>query len=717
MENCRLTVDADGILLVEIDVPGQPMNVLAPEVFEELGAAIGQATDDARIKGVILTSAKPGVFTAGADIKTMASSLDSGVTELQGMAISQHLSRMMRRLETCGKPFACAMNGLTLGGGLETALACHYRVLADDAMVGLPEVTIGLLPGAGGTQRLARVVGIEKALPMLLTGQQVKAADALKMGLVHAVVPASEVVAKARAWLLGTPTAVQPWDVKGYQIPGGAGPCAPTAFRSFVAGTARIAQSTQRNYPAPLAILSCVYEGTQVTIDVGLRIESKYFGKLFADPVARNMMRTLFIAKGAASKLTRRPSEIDKRTVRKVGILGAGMMGAGIAQVSAAAGIEVVLLDASIEQALKGKEYSSQLLEKSVARGMLTPDKSQALLARIHPTVDYADLSDCDLVIEAVFEDRAVKAEVTRKAAAVLTADALFATNTSTLPITGLAEACPRPQDFIGLHFFSPADKMPLVEVILGKHTSKVSLARALDFVAQVRKTPIVVNDSPGFFTSRVFSTFIHEAVLMLREGVAPALIENAARQAGFPVGPLAVGDEVSLGLQIRIIEQNLADGMPRSAHLDQVLEVLHRMVQSFGRSGRRGGGGYYEYPADGKKHLWTELPKHFPPLAVQPDVQQVKDRLLYSQALESARCLEQGVVEHPQDADLGSVLGIGFPSWTGGSVSFIDTIGLPVFVANCERLAAAHGERFRPTAGLKRRAELNHRFHATENL
>ena len=715
MQTCKFTVDAEGIAVVEIDVPGRSMNVLTTEFFADLGAVVTEAAENSRIKGVILTSARPGVFTAGADIHGMAGAFDNGATELQGMAVSQTLSRLMRRLETSGKPFVCAMNGLTLGGGLELALACHYRVLAANASVGLPEVTIGLLPGAGGTQRLSRVVGIDKALPLLLTGQQVKAADALKLGIVHAVVGAEHVVAKAHEWLLGSPSAIQPWDVKGYQVPGGSGPGAASSFRNFVAGTALVAQSTQRNYPAPLAILSCVYEGTQVSIDVALRIESKYFGKLFADPVSRNMMRTLFVTKRAADKLSRRPTEVAKSSIRKVGILGAGMMGAGIAYVSAAAGIEVALLDTTLTQAEKGKGHSAKLLEKSVTRGSMTQEQSQSLLSRIQPTTDYADLADCDLVIEAVFEDRAVKAEVTRKAAAAMSANAWFGSNTSTLPITGLAEAFSRPSDFIGLHFFSPVDRMPLVEVILGRKTSKATLARALDYVAQLRKTPIVVNDGPGFFTSRVFSTYTQEAIVMLDEGVAPALIENAARQAGFPVGPLAIGDEVSLALQIGIIEQNLRDGQPATAHLERVLAVLHRMVDTHGRSGRRGGGGYYDYPADGKKHLWTELSRHFPQQSRQPAVTDVKERLLYIQALEAARCLEGGVIEHAQDADLGSVLGIGFPSWTGGVVSFIDTVGLPAFVANCERLADRHGERFRPSAWLKRRAQSNQRFYSTD--
>lgn len=707
-----VAVDAEGIATITIDLPGRPMNVLTPEFQADLAAAIEQVAADPAIRGAILTSGKPGGFIAGADIKDLVQAFDEGIDAAGGAALSQSLSRVLRRLETCGKPFAAAINGLALGGGFEVTLACHHRVLADKAVVGLPEIGIGLLPGGGGTQRLPRLIGIEKAGPLLMTGRQIKAGDALKLGVVHQVVAEGEVVGAARAWLLDAPTAVQPWDVKGFKVPGGAGPLADHAQRTFTAGTAVTARDTQRNLPAALAILSCLFEGTQLTIDNGLRVESKYFGQLLAGSVARNMMRTLFINKGAADKLARRPKGVPVSKVRRVGILGAGMMGAGIAHASAAAGIDVVLIDSTLEKAQQGKQLSAGLLEKAISRGRSTREKADAQLARIHPTADYADLAGVDLVVEAVFENRDVKADVTARAAAVIGDTAVFASNTSTLPITSLAETFTRPEDFIGLHFFSPVDRMPLVEVIVGEKTGDAALARSLDYIGQLRKTPIVVGDGPGFFTSRVFATYFQEGVLMLEEGVSPALIENAARQAGFPIGPLAVSDEVTLELQLKVIEQNIADGQPQTPQLPRVLAVLRRMVNGLKRIGRRGGAGFYDYPADAPKRLWRDLADEYPMLSEQPDIEEIKRRLLYIQAIESARAVEQGIVTHPADADLGSILGIGFPAWTGGVLSFIDTIGLQEFVAESDRLAQLYGPRFSPSDWLRAKAARGERFH-----
>ncbi|MDI3258142.1 MAG: 3-hydroxyacyl-CoA dehydrogenase NAD-binding domain-containing protein [Sinobacteraceae bacterium] len=711
MKTINLTVDAEGIALAAIDVPGQSMNVLTPQFNNDLATLIDKVTADADIKGLILTSGKPRAFIVGADIKDLLRRLDAGISASEGAAMSQALSRLLRRLETCGKPVACAINGLALGGGFELALACHYRVLAQDASVGLPEVSIGLLPGGGSTQRLPRLIGIEKASPILLGGRPLKAAEALELGLVHAVTPSTETVAAARRWLRQSPEAVQPWDRKEFRVPGGAGPAAAHATRSFTMGTALVAQNTQRNMPAPLAILSCLYEGTILPIDKALQVESKYFGQLLTGPVARNMMRTLFVNKNAADKLARRPNGIPPTKVKTVGILGAGLMGAGIAYVSSAAGINVVLLDRTLELAQKGKQYSANQLAKLVERGKTTQSEADVQLARIHPTVDYNDLASCELVIEAVFESRPVKAEVTGKAAAAMSATAIFASNTSTLPISGLAQNFPRAADFIGLHFFSPVDKMPLVEVIMGRDTAPATLARALDYAAQIRKTPIVVNDSPGFYTSRVFGAYFQEGLLLLEEGVVPALIENAARMAGMPVGPLAVSDEVSLDLQLKVIEQNLADGQAPTPQLLRVLKVLRNMVHEHQRTGRKAGGGFYDYSAEGKR-LWPGLARLYPQAASQPDVEEVKRRLLHIQALETARCVEAGVVADPADADLGSILGIGFPAWTGGTLSYIDTIGLPTFVAQCEVLAQQYGPRFQPSAWLKAKAARGERFH-----
>lgn len=713
MSTIRFELGGDGVALLTIDLPGRSQNVFTDEFAADLDAAIARISGDPAVKGTVLTSGKPGGFMAGADLKDLVGAYDRGIAAGEAAAWARRASILYRRLETCGKPVAAALNGLALGGGFELALACHHRVLADHpkAVVGLPEVTVGLLPGAGGTQRLPRMIGIEKALPLLLDGRHVKPAEALALGLVDAVAPADRVVEEARAWVLANPGATQPWDVKGFQVPGGAGPLAAHAPRSFMAGTSRIKRETQGNRPAPLAILSAVYEGTQTAIDVGLRIEAKYFGTLLSSPVARNLMRTLFLNKGRADKLERRPAGVEKTAIRKLGVLGAGMMGAGIAQVAAAAGIEVVLLDRSDEAAAKGKDYSARNLARDVEKGRASREAAEALLARITPTIDHAMLDGCDLVVEAVFESRAVKAEATRKAEAVLAADAVFASNTSTLSITTLAEQSSRPERFIGIHFFSPVERMPLVEIILGKETAPETLARALDLVGQLRKTPIVVNDSPGFYTSRIFCSYIDEGMAMLAEGVAPALIDNAARMAGFATGPLAVTDEVSLDLQRLVVEQAEKDGLPERFLRRHAQPVIRRMNE-LGRLGRKSGGGFHDFPPGGRKALWPGLATEFPSRAVQPDVAEVKNRLLYSQALESARCVEEGVVTDVGEADLGSILGLGYPSWTGGTLSFIDTVGIQAFVAECQRLAALYGPRFQPSPWLLDRATQDRRFH-----
>jgi 3-hydroxyacyl-CoA dehydrogenase/enoyl-CoA hydratase/3-hydroxybutyryl-CoA epimerase len=476
-------------------------------------------------------------------------------------------------------------------------------------------------------------------------------------------------------------------------------------------GTALTARTTNRNYPAPIAILSCVYEGTQVPIDAGLAIESKYFGQLLAGPVARNLMRTMFVNKGLADKLARRPAGPPKSQVRRLGILGAGMMGAGVAYVSARAGMDVVLLDSTIELAEKGKGYSRQLLAKDVGRGKRTQAESDAVLARIKPTVSYDDLAGVDLVIEAVFESREIKADVTAKAEAVIPRNAVFGSNTSTLPITGLAQASKRPAQFIGVHFFSPVDKMPLVEIIVGKKTSDDTLARALDYVGQLRKTPIVVNDSRGFYTSRCFGTFVYEGMAMLQEGVNPALIENAAKRIGMPVGPLAVADEVTIDLQWKVIKQTEAD-LGRRFVKPVAYEVVQKFVEELNRPGRRFGAGFYDYPEGAKKHLWPGLSQVFPRAVQQPSAEEVQKRLMYIQALETTRCMEEGVVTTPGEADLGSILGWGFPAWTGGTLSYIDTIGVREFVAECDRLAKRYGKRFKPSKWLRERADRGEPFH-----
>lgn len=713
MDTIRLAVDADGVAILTIDVPGRPMNVLTPELVAELGQAVVRIAGDPAIKGAIITSGKA-AFLAGADLKDLGRRLRKGLTLAEALETIRDVSAVFRRLETCGKPVAAAINGTALGGGFELALACHYRVLADDPgiRVGLPEVTLGLLPGAGGTQRLPRLIGIAASLPLIAEGKRLKPAEALKLGLVHEAVPPAALINAARAWLQSRPQAAQPWDQKGFRVPGGAGAARPAIAQTFMAATALAAKATQRNLPAPLAILSAIFEGTQLPFDRGLAVESRYFATLLLDPAAGNIIRTAFIEKGLADKLARRPSGVPKQEVRKLGLLGAGMMGSGIAYAAARAGLDVVLLDVDEATARKGVEYCQGVADGQVRKGRLSPEQGQALVGRIRPTADYADLAGCELVIEAVIERRDVKADVTAKAEAVIPATAVFASNTSTLPITGLAKASKRPKRFLGLHFFSPAERMPLVEIILGRKTSPETLAHALDFVAQLGKTPIVVNDSRGFYTSRVFSTFCFEGLAMLEEGVTPALIENAARQAGMPVGPLAVSDEVSIELQWKIMKQEQAD---RGARFKPPVgyEVVRRFVEELKRPGRRLGAGFYEYPQGGRKHLWPGLASLYPRLTRQPSVTELKERFLYIQALETARCFEEGVIEHPAEADLGSLFGWGFPAYTGGTLSFIDTVGIGEFVARCQRLARAHGPRFRPSKWLRERAARGEPFHA----
>ena len=712
-----LSVDADGIALITIDLPGRPMNVLAPEFNADFAAAVEQVASDAAIKGAVVTSGKSSGFIAGADLKDLVNAYDAGITPTQAAQASQQISSLFRRMETCGKPFAAAINGVALGGGLELALACHWRVLSDEpnTQIGLPEVKVGLLPGGGGTQRLPRLIGIPSALPLLLQGKSMRPAEALKLGVVHAVAPTAELVQRAREWLLSKAdnAAVQPWDRKNFRIPGGAGPMASHAPQTFVAGNALTSSMTQNNYPAPTAIMSCVFEGTQLPIDTGLRIESKYFGKLLAGPVARNMTRTLFVNKTAADKLSARPRDVPRGAVAKVGVLGAGLMGAGIAHVSAQAGIEVVLLDNTREQADNGKAGIAKMQAKTLAKGRTTQAKIDALLARITPTADYADLQGCDLIVEAVFEQRQIKADVARKAEAVIPTTAVFGSNTSTLPITGLAQASSRPQQFIGLHFFSPVEKMPLVEIIVGEQTSQATIAKALDYIGQLKKTPIVVHDFPGFYTSRVFGTFVQEGQRMLLDGIAPALIENAAKAAGFPVGPLAVSDEVTLTLQQAIARQHDADGVPVQYRSQVGRAVVDKMVDELKRPGRRQGAGFYDYPADGSpKRLWPGLAQAFPLAPQQPGVDELKQRFLTIMALETARCVEDGVIGNAADADIGSILGIGFPPWTGGTLSYIDTLGAERFVAQCQALAAVHGPRFTPSPWLLARAASGTRFY-----
>lgn len=704
-ETIRCSVDADGIAALVIDVRDRPMNVLTPALLAELEDCIDALANDESVKGAIVTSARSD-FVAGADLKELVTVFPAHASQEALGRYARRYSAVFRRLETCGKPFVAAINGTALGGGLELCLACHYRVALDDrrAKLGLPEVRLGLMPGAGGTQRLPRLIGIEKALPLIIEGMHFSPSRAHELGVVDELAAdAGELAALARRWILAGGEGVQPWDRKGYRVPGGAGATRPALAQTFMVGTALAAQKTWRNYPAPVAILSAVYEGSLLPIGPALELESQYFMELLAGPVARNMIRTLFVDKGAADKLACRPKGVAQRPVTRLGVLGAGRMGAGLAHVSAVAGLHVVLLDTSLEAAERGKGRSRELLASMARGGRLTKEAAEAVLARILPTTAYDDLAGCELVIEAVFEDPAIKADVIRQAEAVLASEAVVASNTSTLPITALANAASRPERFVGIHFFSPVDRMPLVEVIVGARTGDEALAQALDYVRQIGKTPIVVNDSRGFYTSRVFGVYVKEGLAMLAEGVAPALIENSARLAGLPVGPLAVSDELGMDLQYRILEatrQGLGDAYPEHP-ADAVISRFHDELK---RHGKRAGAGFYEYPEGGRKRLWPGLAEVFPRAPEQPPVEAVKERLLYIQSLEAARCMEEGVLTDPADADLGSVLGWGFPAWSGGTLSLIDTTGPARFIAACDALAAVHGERFRAPEWLRGR-------------
>lgn len=687
----KYAVDADGICTLTIDQPDSAANVMDRKFITDFRAYFERAFADAAVKGIILTSGKSS-FVAGADLKSLEASLTTKQDAQTLFDQCWDFNSLLRWMETAGKPVVAALNGAALGGGFEIALACHYRIAADarGMVVGLPEVGVGLLPGAGGTQRYLRLIGVAKSLPLLLQGSQLKAAKALETGLLHAVVAPEQLLAAAKRWLVESPDPVQPWDKKGFRIPGGGNAMQPDLAQLFMGTASTLQATTFHNLPAPLAITSCLYEGMQLPMDKALRVECKYFVKLNLDPVAGNMVRTVFINKSQADKLVRRPTGIPTRRHTKIGVLGAGLMGAGVAFVAAQNGIEVVLIDRDQAAADKGKAYAETRLTKDLDKGRTTPEKLAAILARIHPTTDYAQLADVSLVVEAVFEDRGVKAEVFARAEAAMPADAVLASNTSALPITGLAETTSRPANVLGLHFFSPVERMPLVEVIRGRQTSDAALAHALDFVAQLRKTPILVNDSRGFFTSRFIGAFINEGVTMVKEGIRPALIENAAKMTGYPVGTLSVSDEVGLDLAYKGALQQAkdlgADHKPGSS-----VEVITELVARHERHGRKNGKGFYDYAADGSKRLWPGLGDIWPllPDERQPDVKEVQRRMLYAQFADAARCLAEGVLIDPADGDIGGCFGVGFPIYLGGPFAAMDTIGIAAVVAECDRLAA----------------------------
>ncbi|MEZ5895894.1 MAG: 3-hydroxyacyl-CoA dehydrogenase NAD-binding domain-containing protein [Parvularculaceae bacterium] len=706
-------IDGDGVALVTIDLPGQSMNVWNEALMAEFAAFVDDFCTNDAIKGAVITSGKASGFLAGADLRMLGGGGVGKRPASKGELFEQlfQLNKMLRKLETSGhpqkklikgeasaKPVAAAVNGLALGGGLELMLACHYRVVADDPklQLGVPEVQVGLLPGGGGTQRLPRLAGLQNAAIMATQGKPVDPQTAKGYGIVQEIAPRDQIVAKAKAWVIANPKSVQPWDKQGFKYPGGAGPMNPAAVQFHIASNGMAQRETQHNYPAVQYILSCLYEGSVVPFDTALKVESKYFSKLVSSPQARNMIRTLFINKQAAEKGEQRPKGVAKTDLKKVGVLGAGMMGAGIAYVTAKGGMEVVLLDRELDYAKKGKAYSENIVEKGVSRGKVTKEAGDALLARITPTTDYNDLKDVDLIIEAVFEDPDVKADVIKKTEAVIPPETIFASNTSTLPITGLAKNSERPDQFIGIHFFSPVDKMPLVEIIPGEKSGDRALATALDYVGKIRKTPIVVKDTRGFYTNRVVPPYLNEAMLMVKEGVKPALIENAAKQLGMPVGPLALVDETSLDLAKRVMESTQKE-LGKDYKPSGVEDLVLTMVDKLGRLGRKSGGGFYDYPEGGKKHLWKNVSDYFPEADVQPTLEETKERILYAQLIPAAQCFADGIVSDPQSADLGAIFGWGFAPWTGGPMSYIDTVGLESFVRRAEALAQKYGARFNP--------------------
>jgi 3-hydroxyacyl-CoA dehydrogenase/enoyl-CoA hydratase/3-hydroxybutyryl-CoA epimerase len=708
MGSFKLDVDSDGIALVTWDMGDRSMNVITMDVIAELGTIVDKVANDAAIKGVVITSGKP-AFCGGADLTVLESmrGLYADMVSKQGEEAaakmvfdeSRKLSQLYRRIETCGKPWVCALNGTAMGGGFELALACHYRVASDDAktLLGLPEIKIGLFPGAGGTQRVARMLQPADALQFLLKGDQLKVDRAKAMKLIDAVVPEADLIKAAKDWIRAGGKAKAPWDTEGFRLPGGP-VYSKAGMMTFPAANAIYRRETYDNYPAARAILQVVYEGLQLPMDTALRVESRWFAKILRSPEAAAMIRTLFVSMQDLNKGARRPANEPPTSLNKIGIVGAGFMGAGIAQVTAAAGLQVALIDRDQETADKGKAGLHKALSDRVMKGRMKGAERDELLAHITPTADYATLKDCDLVIEAVYEDRKVKSDVIAKIQAVIGDKATFASNTSTLPITSLASEFKDPARFVGIHFFSPVDRMMLVEIILGKQTGDKALAVALDYVRAIRKTPIVVNDSRGFYTSRVVGTYIREGHLMLTEGVPPAMIENVGRMAGMPVGPLALNDEVAVDLAWKILKATEAD-LGAKAIDPRQKKLLQEMVEKRGRFGRKNGKGFYDYPTNGPKKLWADLadlqPKKLNPDSI--DIDELKSRLLGVQALETARCFEEKVLTDVREADVGSILGFGFAPFSGGTLSWIDMMGTKNFVAACRKLEKKYGARFAP--------------------
>lgn len=720
MTDFTYAVDADGVATITWDVKAKSMNVMSTEGFALLSDLVDRGLADGAVKGIIITSGKKD-FAGGMDLNVIAQMRAGGAQAIFDGVMQMH--GVLRKIERAGmdpktlkgaKPIVAALPGTALGIGLELPLACHRIIAADNpkAKIGLPEIMVGIFPGAGGTTRLVRKMGAMMAAPFLLEGQLSDPKKAKGAGLIDEVVAPEDLLSRAKEWVLSAQPAdlVKPWDAKGYKMPGGA-PYHPAGFMTFVGANAMVLGKTMGVYPAAKALLAAVYEGALVPFDTALKIEARHFTSVLMNPSSTAMIRSLFINKEALEKGANRPKVADQ-TVRKVGVIGAGMMGAGIAYVSANAGIEVVLVDATQDAADRGKAHSEGLLDKGMKRGKVTAEKKDEVLARITATTDYAALAGCDLIVEAVFEDPKVKAEVTAKVDAVTGADCIFATNTSTLPISSLAKASARPANFIGIHFFSPVDKMMLVEIIRGKETGDVAVAKALDYVRQIRKTPIVVNDARFFYANRCIIPYINEGIRMVAEGVEPALVENAAKLVGMPLGPLQLVDETSIDLGVKIAKATRAamgDAYPDGA----VDDVLFWMADQ-GRMGKKANAGFYAYDAGGKREgLWEGLAARFPVADTQPDLTAVQHRLLMAQVLEAVRALEDGVLTDIREGDVGAILGWGFAPWSGGPFAWLDIIGAGRAVEICDGLAATHGSRFAAPALLRDMAAKGDGFYA----
>ncbi|MDD5332587.1 MAG: 3-hydroxyacyl-CoA dehydrogenase NAD-binding domain-containing protein [Rhodoferax sp.] len=704
----------DGIASITFDEPNSPVNTMCLQWQEDMSELVAQVLKDQdKIKGIILASAKS-TFFAGADLK---GAMRLKVTDASAIfAEIERVKKNFRTLETLGKPVVSCLNGTALGGGWEVALVGHHRIAIDDRKIqfGLPEVTLGLLPGASGVTKMTRHLGLMGAQPYLVEGKTFSPSEAKGLGLVHELVApgdgaAAEMRAKAVAWIAANPKAQHPWEDKDYKVPGGT-PSNPKVAMMLVVAPAMIKKQTRGLYPAPEAIMACMVEGLQVDLPTALRIESRYLAKLMTGSVARAMINTFFFNLNAIKSGQSRPAGVARFKPAKVGLLGAGAMGAGIAYAQASKGIATVLKDVSQEKAEAGKAHSAKLTQARVDKGRMSADEQQKILGRIQATGNTSDLKDCDLIIEAVFENRELKARVTREAEPMLAGPdkggGFFASNTSTLPISGLAKASAAPEKFIGIHFFSPVDKMKLVEIIRGQQTSDETVARAFDYVQAIGKMPIVVNDSRGFFTSRVFGTFVMEGVAMLGEGIPAPAIENAGIQCGMPVGPLAVLDETTLSLSLHVMEQTRADYAAEGKNYVAVPgeALVARMVKEYQRPGRAGGAGFYEYPTEkgAKKYLWPQLKPLFEKPDARWNITDLKDRLLYRQAVETARCLSEGVLTSVHEANIGSIFGIGFPAWTGGALQFIYGMGIDAFVKRADQLAAAFGAGFALTDEVK---------------